>query len=169
MATFTATPTVVDSNFSDWTLAVGASKVAAVTAPDDDNTSYIVSTTAPQSQQFFFNFAGIPLGSTINTVTVRLRHIRDSASGSISAQVASSLATNVGAPFSPGAAYATTDTVFNKDGAGNGWTASALSTNSFGVLNNNAARQSRVSTIEVIVDYTPPAPVMRPMGVFNPI
>lgn len=75
--TFEATGTTTPDN---WTLIAGASKVAAIATPDDDNSSYISSTTTDENVQTFTCSPSLPSGATISAVSIRVRARRGGAS-----------------------------------------------------------------------------------------
>lgn len=63
----------------NWVLAAGASKVAAVSAPDDDTTSYIRSTSTEQTYQYFTCSPSLNTGDTITQIVLRARARRGGA------------------------------------------------------------------------------------------
>lgn len=78
-----ATLTVVASGTTspdNWNLIAGASKVAAIATPDDDNTSYISSTTTDENVQTFTCSPSLPSGATISQIAIRVRARRGGAS-----------------------------------------------------------------------------------------
>ncbi len=63
---------------NNWTLGAGASKVAAVTAPDDDDTTYIYSgTVSGTEQRFTVSPSVIPTGAIISQIDIAARNLRD--------------------------------------------------------------------------------------------
>lgn len=63
---------------NNWTLGAGASKVAAVTAPDDDDTTYIYSgTVSGTEQRFTVTPSVIPTGAIISQIDIAARNLRD--------------------------------------------------------------------------------------------
>lgn len=62
----------------NWTLGAGASKVAAVAAPDDDDTTYINSGTSNGTEQrFTVSPSSIQVGDTITQIDIAARNLRD--------------------------------------------------------------------------------------------
>lgn len=53
-----------------WTLAAGATKVAAVAAPDDDDTTRLTDATSGHKQSFTLDSHTIPAGSKINSISL---------------------------------------------------------------------------------------------------
>lgn len=64
----------------DWTLAAGASKVAAVNQPDNDATSYIQSGTTTNTYQYFTCSPALTAGDTLTQIVVNARCRRGGAS-----------------------------------------------------------------------------------------
>lgn len=152
-------------NYNKWTANGSSNKVTDVnnSVINDANANYISETTQNDAQTFVFGNAGIPAGSTVNSVTIsayarsgsgsptiKLRAEKgtgagkqsDSAStailGSSYAKYDYAMATN---PFT-GAAWAVSEV--------NGWTTR------FGVVESSSTGTVRVTQIYVVVNYTPP-------------
>lgn len=64
----------------DWVLMAGASKVAAVSSPDDEDSSYIRSPATTQTYQYFTCSPGLSAGDTITQIDVVARAKRGGAS-----------------------------------------------------------------------------------------
>ncbi len=77
MTTVTASPDGTTSP-NNWTLAAGASKVAAVALPDDDVTTYLKSTTTNNTVQTFTVSPALTVGDTITEITLTARMSRTS-------------------------------------------------------------------------------------------
>lgn len=77
MATVTA-QVAATTTPNNWTLGAGASKVVAVTAPDDDDTTYISSGTVNGTEQRFTVSPGsISVGDTVTRIDISARNLRD--------------------------------------------------------------------------------------------
>lgn len=72
MATETVQATMV-GGVDEWTLVAGASKAAAVNAPDDGTASYIRCSTTSGLTQWFQGAPSLPAGSIISQVDVTAR------------------------------------------------------------------------------------------------
>lgn len=136
-----------------WSLGAGSDKTSAVAEPDDDNTSYIVSTGAGTSQEFSLVANSIPVGSRITSVKIVRRHIRDGASNSLyTASVFLGGLMTSGGLASATASYATTTSSALIRPGGGDWTAADLTDASVRVTNSNA-NNTRVTTLYVEVEY----------------
>lgn len=72
MATLTLAVDGIGS-IDGFTLAAGATKVAAVASPDDDNTSYLTDNTG-QVQDLTFGTSALLIGSSISNVRITIRN-----------------------------------------------------------------------------------------------
>ncbi len=168
-ATVTLNPNAV-GNFDQWTLGAGADKLAAVSS-DDGDSSYIKSSTQGQRQTYAFPGAGVPTGSTINSVTLTVRARRaQSAGANINLIVNKGVVASdesVGDNINPNDTYQTISRVLTiSPFTTSPWTVSEVNNwktegNSiyFGVRHNQSqsGREGRVTRIYIVVDYTPPA------------
>lgn len=142
----------------NWTLGSGASKVAAVQSPDDDDTSYVNSGTSAGTQQWFTmaNPSAIGAGDTINSVSIIARCRRG---GGTNANYRCGLNVNGGtqadgADRTAGAAYANTTETFTLNPDSAAWSLSDLNGLRIGIANLQA-RDVRLTTFYVSIDYTP--------------
>lgn len=142
----------------DWTLGAGASKVAAVQSPDDDDTSYINSGTSAGTQQWFTmaNPAAIGAGDAINSVSITARCKRGGAtSANYRAGCNVSGGTQAdGVNRTAGASYADTTETFALNPDAGAWTFSDLEGLRIGIAILQT-RDVRCTSFYVTIDYTP--------------
>lgn len=164
MATTTLSPDGVTTP-DDWTLAVGASKVAAVASPDDDATSYINSgTTINTVQTFTVTPTGIAVGDTITQIDITHRHRRNFSGSNVNHVTGYSFT-----PQGGGTQSGESGTFVS-----GGWTTDTYTHAGLSVLwgsglilyiKNTQARDMYLSTISVTITYTPGAVSGQPMVV----
>jgi hypothetical protein len=140
---------------NNWTLGAGASKQAAVNAPDDDDTSYVNSgTTINTVQTFTCSPSSIQVGDTITQIDINIRYIRDHISN---------VTFVVGYSFTPngGGTQTNESTAFT---ATTSYQSSTYSDTGLSVVwgsgltiyaKNTQARNLRISTLEIVLTYTP--------------
>ncbi len=142
---------------TNWTLGAGASKVAAVNTPDDDDTSYIASgTTSGTTQQFTVaNPSQVSANAVINFVRIVARCKRGGAQNCnfVVSTVLSASSTD-GASQTGATSYANTQDDFTTKPGGGSWTLTDLQNLEI-KIRNTQARDLRCTTFYVIVDYTP--------------
>lgn len=139
----------------DWSLAAGATKMAAVALPDDDGTSYITSTTTINTRQVFTCTPSvITTGSTITQVDVKARGVRGGANN-VDFYMGYSFTPNGGGSQSGTsgtltAVSAQTDFTYTHSGLSVAW-GSALTI----WIENLQAFNMRCTTFYVVLTYTP--------------
>lgn len=141
----------------NWNLGAGASKVIAVAAPDDDDTTYINSTTSTGTEQRFTVSPGsIVVGDTITQIDIAARNVRDHASNPNF--VLGYVFTPNGGGSQTGESTDIASTVTWKTDT---YTHSGLSVvwgSSLVVwIRNTLARNMRCSTLQITLTYTPAA------------
>lgn len=140
-----------------WTLGAGADKVVAVNGPDDDDTSYISTSSPSRGEQYSIAAAAIPANSTINSVSVTSRVKK---AGATTTKYFVRL--YLGATYTGGTPqflttnYATWTEIFSRPGGGS-WSQADLSSIQVHLNSMTGTAQRRCTSLWVIVDYTPPA------------
>jgi hypothetical protein len=142
---------------NQWTLGAGANKVVAVNAPNDDDATYIYASTAGYKQQYNLTANSIPSGSTITSVKISNRAKVTGGSGAYQGYVVLAGVT-VYAPVHSPASYTTYEDAVSRPGGGS-WAVSDLSSLEVG-LYRVAGGTTRVTSLWIIVDYTPPPSAM---------
>lgn len=154
MATETLEPDAEESGV--WTVGAGSDKTSAVQLPDDDDTSYITDATAGNFQRYTMeNPSDIGAGDTINSVTLHWRSkgaggskcccgIRIDAGTEDTSAVESNSSSYANFSYGP----RTTDPY------GGAWSLADLQNLQMQV-NNSANKNCMVTTMYVVVDYTP--------------
>lgn len=154
MATTTASPDGTTSP-DNWTLAAGASKVAAVALPDDDATTYLNSgTTIDTVQTFTVTPSGISSGDTITQIDIAHRHRKNPAGSNVDHVTGYSFT-----PQGGGTQTGESGTFVAASWDTNTYTHSGLSV-LWGsgltlYIKNTQARDMYLSTISVTITYTP--------------
>jgi hypothetical protein len=141
-----------------WVLGAGANKVVAVNGPDDEDTTYIQSTTT-LTEQYSLAAAGIAPGSAINSVSVVSR-VRFSAGSARTWRVDLKLGGNTtsGPNHTSAAAYASYSDTLGRPGGG-AWSLADLATLEVAIVQTaaGAGAVQRCTSLWLIVDYTPPS------------
>jgi len=138
-----------------WALGAGADKVTAVNTPDDDATSFIVDSNVDEVEQYSLTASAIPAGSTINSVTVYSRQ-QSFGSGLIRQGLALGLNTSETGDISFGNPYSTASNALTRPGGG-AWSQADMASLEVYVKCRTSATNCRVTTLSVVIDYTPPA------------
>ena len=153
MATLTAQVAATTSP-NDWNLAAGASKVAAVTSPDDDATTYLSSGSSSDTIQTFTVSPALSTGDTITQIDITARARR---SGGSNANF------KVGYAFTPNGGGSQSDESSNNLST-NSWTDFTSSFSSLSVvwgsaltiyIKNTQAKSVDVTTLNITITYTP--------------
>ena len=145
--------------YDDWVLGAGTSKVDAVQSPDDGDTSYIENATGGTRQSYSLSSHNIPEGSVINSVTVR-GWARKTVNPGVNIRFGLVLGANESGWTVDHGTLATSYGEFTAElsrPGGGSWSLADIDTLEIGVT-ISAARDTRVSTLTAIVDYTPPDP-----------
>lgn len=142
---------------NNWTLGAGASKVAAVAAPDDDDTTYINSGTVDETEQrFTVSPSSISVGDTITQIDIAARNLRDHGSNPLFV-LGYTFTPNGGGTQTGESTDITSTTTWKTDT----YTHSGLSVvwgSSLVVwIRNTLARNMRCSTLRITLTYTPAA------------
>ena len=154
MATLTA-QVAATTTPSDWNLAAGASKVAAVTQPDDDLTTYLNSTTTNNTVQTFTVTPALSVGDTITQIVLTARLSRDTQNTNVT----------IGYSFTPNGGGTQTGTSGTIQ-AVNTWTDYTYTHSGLSVvwgsamtifIQNTQARDARITSFYVTITYTPAA------------
>lgn len=138
-----------------WLLGAGANKVVAVNSPDDDDTSYIRGYSGFPNEQYSLAANTIPPGSTVNSVNVYHRGKRETSSGKWRARLYISGVYADGLDRNP-SSYTTYNETITRPGGGV-WALADIASLEVAVQDRGTGGYSRVTTLFVIVDYTPPA------------
>jgi len=140
--------------YDDWILGAGADKVVAVNGPDDDDATYINGVAPGALERYLLASHAIPAGSTINIVSVRDR-TRYYQGGPPTHRVGVALGEDVVESGFIGITnvYQDFTTPLTRPGGGD-WTLGDLDT--VGVYVKRTTGYPRVTSLWVIVDYTPP-------------
>lgn len=154
-ATVTLSPVGI-GNYDQWSSSIN--KVDAVAISNGD-TSYISEGTNNEIQTFSFENAGIPVGATINSVTL---YAVSKGTGSGTRKVVLGVENgadtfNSGNEIIAGSSYATSSRVMSANPlTGVAWTLSEVNgwTTKFGVRRPNSSGTVRVTQLYVVVDYT---------------
>ena len=139
---------------NSWNLGAGASKVVAVAAPDDDDTTYINSGTVDETEQrFTVSPSAIQVGDTITQIDIAARNLRDHGSNPLFV---------LGYSFTPnGGGTQTGESTDITSTLTDTYTHSGLSVvwgSSLVVwIRNTLARNMRCSTLQITLTYTPAA------------
>lgn len=145
-----------ESTPNNWTLGAGASKVSAVTAPNDDNTSFIASGTSNNTQQQFAFHppTTIQVGDTVTSVQFLGRCVRGGTQNVNFVMTAVVLANSAaGTGQTATASYADFTDTFATAPDGTAWKLSDL--NDLQIrIQNSQARDLRCTTLEAVVTYT---------------
>lgn len=144
-------------NYDDWYLQAGADKVVAVNQPDDNDTSYLrVTGTPPKRQSFLLEASAIPVGSTINSVTVYARcESWDYPDSPMFLFLRLGSTDNDAADIAPGyMTWANYNNTIGRPGGGS-WTLSDLATLEVGVgFGAGDAPGGCSTTLYAVIDYT---------------
>jgi hypothetical protein len=141
-----------------WPLGAGTSKVLAVNTPDDDDSSYIESIGGMgDKQQFSLSASGIHAGSTINTVSVYTRAKNVAGYCYIVPYLYLTGSSIDGATLVIPAYTWQSDLSEIARPGGGAWSISDLTSLEVGIL-NGYANNCRLSTLAVVVDWTPGTP-----------
>lgn len=145
-----------------------AEKVAAVAAPDDDDTTYVAPTAQNQRQSFTFDATSVPVGSTIDAVSIQWRGRVTTGSSTMRADA------RLGNDLEPGTGngqtLASTWQSFTeaRDRPGGGaWTRDDLDGVEADLIMTAAFNPGRVTTVELVVDYTAPSATTAPASRFR--
>ncbi len=152
MATTTAQVTATTTP-SDWNLAAGASKVAAVTQPDDDITTYLNSTTTNNTVQTFTVSPALTVGDTITQIVLTARLSRDTQNTNVTIGYSftpNGGGTQTGTSGTIQAVAAWTDYTYTHSGLSVVW-GSAMTI----FIQNIQARDARLTSFYVTITYTP--------------
>lgn len=142
---------------NSWNLGAGASKVVAVAAPDDDDTTYINSGTVDETEQrFTVSPSAIQVGDTITQIDIAARNLRDHGSNPLFV-LGYSFTPNGGGTQTGESTDITSTLTWKTDT----YTHSGLSVvwgSSLVVwIRNTLARNMRCSTLQITLTYTPAA------------
>ncbi len=163
-ATTTLLPTGV-GNYDQWSLGAGSNKTSAVTSSDSD-TSYIYETENGDDQTFIVTNAGLPAGTTINSVTLYAVARESSGEPKIKLRMEKAVGdSSDGSDFHLDDSYDTySRTRTTNPFTGSAWTLAEVNawTVRFGVDKDNESGTVRVTKIYVVVDYTLPADTTAP-------
>ena len=143
-----------------WLLVAGADKVAAVNSPDDSDTSCLnTSTGGTYGQQYSLAANSIPSGSTINSVSIYSRARVEASSANMSVRL--SLGANDGPSFTRNytTSYASYTDASTRPGGGT-WTKTDIDNLEVEVYASVGSIRRRITSLWVIVDYTPPKAAM---------
>lgn len=154
MATTTASPDGTTSP-DNWTLAAGASKVAAVALPDDDITTYLNSTTTINTVQTFTVSPALTVGDTITEITLTARLSRDTQNTNVTIGYSftpNGGGTQTGTSGTIQATVTWTDYTYTHSGLSVVW-GSAMTI----FIQNIQARDARLTSFYVTITYTPGA------------
>lgn len=153
--------TIANYNSNSWTTNTGSTNTTNKTnAVSDGNSSTYITATASASQTYKINTTGIPVGATINSVSVNVTAQKiNSGTPTMSIRIekgSGAGSQNDSAPISPGSTLSTfTTATLTKDPfTNNSWTIAALSTWGFGINKINSTGTLRVTEITVTVNYT---------------
>ena len=140
-----------------WTLGAGASKVAAVLSPDDDDTSYITSTVINNEQRFSLASNPIPIGSTISQVRCFSRTKRGgSSNGAMRVGVFLGASSYYSEDSTAPSVYLSRQQIMTRPGGGH-WTPIDFNALEVSTQLRSYTRLVRCTSLWLIVDYTPPA------------
>ena len=154
MATVTA-QVAATTTPDNWTLGAGASKVAAVTAPDDDNTTYINSGTVDETEQRFTVTPGsISVGDTITQIDIDCRNLRDHGSNPLFV-LGYSFTPNGGGTQTGESTDITSTTTWKTDTYTHLGLSVVWGSNLVIWIRNTLARNMRCSTLQITLTYTP--------------
>lgn len=132
--------------------------MVAVNSPDDDDTSYIDNNSATGRQSYTLAASAIPPGSTVNSVTVRLRARKVLGGGACYLRSLLLLGGTIveGASHTMATSYANHDDTIARPGGG-AWSIADLAALEIGVRSFHTV-QEMATTLYAAIDYTPPAP-----------
>lgn len=151
-------------SYDGWTLT-GSTKASAVSTNDAD-TSRVSSPASPlgAAQTFAFSSPSIPVGSTINSVTVTVIASRTSTSvtqfairaenGNAVGQQSDGSTISIGSAANAYGSYSRVLTT-NPLNAGAPWTTADIAATRFGVIKMNSTGTTRVTQLYITVNYTP--------------
>ncbi|MCW5776539.1 MAG: hypothetical protein KIS87_08885 [Phycisphaeraceae bacterium] len=139
-----------------------AQKVAAVAAPDDDDTTYVAPTGTNQRQSFTFDASSVPVGSTIDAVSIRWRGFTaGSSTMRADARLGNDLEPGTGNGQTLSNVWQTFTEARDRPGGGV-WSLEDLDEVEADFIMTAVFNPGRVTTAELVVDYTaPPAPSRR--------
>lgn len=148
-------------NFNAWTQFGGTSKQDAVSTSNGD-TSYVFTATQNNAQTFIVPNAGVPVGATINSVTV-VAVARLTGAGTPTFKIRAEKGAGAGnqddgsSTYTPTGSYATYTRQMNTNPFnGAAWTLAEVNawTTRFGVIKSNSSGTVRVTQLYVVVNYT---------------
>ena len=137
-----------------WVLGAGANKVVAVNAPSDDDASYIYDNVRSSGQQYSLVSTSIPVGSTINSVSVFSRCRKTTGSGVWDVVLRLGAASTTGPSHGALSTYSEYTDALARPGGGI-WALSDFSTLEVKIV-SFVAGSARCTSLWLIVDYTPP-------------
>jgi len=142
-----------------WTLYSGVDKVSAVNSPDDDITSMIIDAQSGEIEQYTLTPSAIPVGSTINSVSVRFRYSSFSPTLGLRQGLELSGNTSESADIitTGSATWETEVNALPRPGGGAWSQADIASLEVYAKRTTGIYANAWISTIQVIIDYTPPA------------
>lgn len=154
MATVTA-QVAATTTPDNWTLGAGASKVVAVTAPDDDDTTYINSgTTNGTEQRFTVTPGSISVGDTITQIDIDARNVRDHGSNP-TFKLGYSFTPNGGGTQTGESTDITSTTSWKTDTYTHSSLSAVWGSGLVIWIKITLARNMRCSTLQITLTYTP--------------
>ncbi len=149
------------SNYNTWTAVGSANKVTDITANDGD-TNYISDTTLNNAQTYVFANAGVPAGSTINSISVVAYAKASSGTPTIKFRTEKGNGNNNLRDSATNITLTNTYTAYTNQMTTNPFTSAAWTlaevnswTSHFGVIKTSSTGTVAVTQIYVVVNYTP--------------
>lgn len=141
---------------SDWALAVGASKQAAVNQPDDDASSYISSgATANTTQTFTLSPAVLAVGDTITQIDIVARGRRPGAGSNANFVTGYSFALQGGGTQGGESGTLTTTATWTDFNYSDSGLSAVFGGNLTLYVKNTQARDAWITTLYCTITYTP--------------
>lgn len=143
---------VTISSQGAWTVSGAANATLAVAAPDDGNSSYVTCGTLDEWIVWTANNSALAAADIINSVTVRFRMVCTPFAANILLNVDVD-GNDVQSNPLIGTAYADYDIVMTEAPGAVPWTLARLNAMIVGVQSTDSVN-TRITTVQVIVDYT---------------
>ena len=137
----------------NWTLVAGASKHAAVNAPDDDATSYVDSDNVTNTQQRWTYSPSLTTGDTITAVQINARYRRGGASDA-NFTLTYAFTINGGGTQTGTSGTITSATAWQSGNYTHSGLSAVWGSGFYVQAQNTQARKVHISTLEVVITYT---------------
>ena len=144
----------IGTNGDAWSLGADSTKVMAVARPDDDATSYIVTSGSKQFQSYTLSASSAPSTAKLDSVVVISRLTRAGASTEKNYLYLGAASTASGINPPPTGSWSTFRNKLARPGGGS-WALSDLTSLQVGVYNYSGSAGLKCTTLYVLAYWTP--------------